>query len=98
MSATILIVDDEESILKTLAGILEDEGYKTLTAGDGVEALAVAQREVPDLVMLDIWMPRMEGLETLQRLKELYPELIVVMMSGHGTIETAVKIDQDGGV
>ena len=91
MSATILIVDDEESILKSLGGILEDEGYKPLFAGDGVEALAIAQREAPDVVMLDIWMPRMEGLETLQRLKEIHPGLIVIMMSGHGTIETAVK-------
>ncbi|HEX8960177.1 MAG TPA: sigma-54 dependent transcriptional regulator [Geobacteraceae bacterium] len=96
MSATILIVDDEENILKALAGILEDEGYRTLRAGDGVEALAVVQREVPDLVMLDIWMPRMEGLETLQRLKEIHPDLIVVMMSGHGTIETAVKSTKMG--
>ena len=91
MSATILIVDDEESILKSLGGILEDEGYKPLFAGDGVEALAIAQREAPDVVMLDIWMPRMEGLETLQKLKEIHPGLIVIMMSGHGTIETAVK-------
>ncbi|HYS44197.1 MAG TPA: sigma-54 dependent transcriptional regulator [Geobacteraceae bacterium] len=96
MSATILIVDDEESILKALGGILEDEGYKTLSAGDGIEALEVAQREAPDLVMLDIWMPRMEGLETLQRLKELCPGLVVIMMSGHGTIETAVKSTKMG--
>jgi two-component system nitrogen regulation response regulator NtrX len=96
MSATILIVDDEESILKSLGGILEDEGYKPLYAGDGIEALAVAQREAPDLVLLDIWMPRMEGLETLQRLKEINPGLIVVMMSGHGTIETAVKSTKMG--
>src|SRR5512135_2213377 len=96
MSATILIVDDEESILKSLGGILEDEGYKPLFAGDGVEALAIAQRESPDVVMLDIWMPRMEGLETLQKLKEIYPELIVIMMSGHGTIETAVKSTKMG--
>jgi two-component system, NtrC family, nitrogen regulation response regulator NtrX len=96
MSATILIVDDEESILKSLGGILEDEGYKTLCAGDGLEALAIAEREKPDLVMLDIWMPRMEGLETLQRLKQLYPGLIVIMMSGHGTIETAVKSTKMG--
>jgi two-component system nitrogen regulation response regulator NtrX len=96
MNATILIVDDEESILKSLGGILEDEGYKPLFAGDGVEALDVAQRETPDLVLLDIWMPRMEGLETLQRLKEIYPGLIVIMMSGHGTIETAVKSTKMG--
>ena len=96
MSATILIVDDEENILKSLGGILEDEGCKPLFACDGVEALEVARREAPDLVMLDIWMPRMEGLETLQRLKEIYPELIVIMMSGHGTIETAVKCTKMG--
>ena len=96
MSATILIVDDEENILKSLSGILEDEGYRTIHACDGIEALEVAQRESPDLVMLDIWMPRMEGLETLQRLKEADPSLIVVMMSGHGTIETAVKSTKMG--
>ncbi len=96
MSATILIVDDEESILKTLGGILEDEGYRVLTAGDGEAALVVAQQESPELVMLDIWMPRMEGLEALQKLKELNPELTVVMMSGHGTIETAVKSTKMG--
>ncbi|KAF0216015.1 MAG: two component sigma-54 specific Fis family transcriptional [Geobacteraceae bacterium] len=91
MSATVLVVDDEESIRTSLAGILEDEGYKTLFANDGVEALAIAGRELPDLVLLDIWMPRMDGLKTLQKLKELYPVLTVIMMSGHGTIETAVK-------
>ena len=96
MSATILIVDDEESILKALGGILEDEGYRTLYAADGIEALEVVQRETPDLVMLDIWMPRMEGLEALQRLRELHPGLVVVMMSGHGTIETAVKSTKMG--
>jgi two-component system nitrogen regulation response regulator NtrX len=58
---------------------------------DGVEALAIAGRDTPDLVLLDIWMPRMDGLETLQKLKELDPRLIVIMMSGHGTIETAVR-------
>jgi two-component system, NtrC family, nitrogen regulation response regulator NtrX len=74
-----------------LAGILEDEGYRTVSAGDGVEALASCKRELPGLVLLDIWMPRMDGLETLKCLKELYPSLNVIMMSGHGTIETAVK-------
>lgn len=91
MNETILIVDDEESIRASLGGILEDEGYRPVFAVDGVEALAVARREAPELALLDIWMPRMDGLETLQKLKELYPALIVIMMSGHGTIETAVK-------
>ncbi len=91
MSETILIVDDEESIRSSLSGILEDEGYRTRTAVDGVDALAAVQRELPDLVLLDIWMPKLDGLKTLQTMKERYPALTVVMMSGHGTIETAVK-------
>jgi two-component system, NtrC family, nitrogen regulation response regulator NtrX len=91
MTETILIVDDEEGIRTALAGILEDEGYRTVCAGDGVEALALCKRELPGLVLLDIWMPRMDGLEALKCLKELYPSLNVIMMSGHGTIETAVK-------
>jgi two-component system nitrogen regulation response regulator NtrX len=91
MTETILIVDDEEGIRSSLAGILEDEGYRTVCAPDGKEALAVCSREQPGLVLLDIWMPGMDGIETLQRLKERYPSLNVIMMSGHGTIETAVK-------
>jgi two-component system nitrogen regulation response regulator NtrX len=96
MSETILVVDDEESIRSALAGILEDEGYRTLFANDGIEALEHVQRELPDLALLDIWMPRLDGLETLQRLKQLYPALTVVMMSGHGTIETAVRATKLG--
>jgi len=91
MAQTILIVDDEESIRTSLVGILEDEGYRTLLAVDGVEALEMVQRDLPDLVLLDIWMPRLDGLETLQKLREIHPSLTVVMMSGHGTIETAVR-------
>lgn len=91
MNETILIVDDEEGIRSSLAGILEDEGYRTVCAGDGQEALAQCKRELPGLVLLDIWMPKMDGLETLKALKERYPALNVIMMSGHGTIETAVK-------
>ena len=91
MAKTILVVDDEESIRTSLAGILEDEGFRPLFAVDGLEALDVVQRELPDLVLLDIWMPRLDGLETLKKLKELHPTLTVIMMSGHGTIETAVK-------
>lgn len=96
MSETILIVDDEENIRTSLAGILEDEGYRTLSATDGAEALEIAQREAPDLVLLDIWMPGLDGMKTLQSLKELHPGLMVIMMSGHGTIETAVKSTKMG--
>ncbi|WP_298433165.1 sigma-54 dependent transcriptional regulator [Geobacter sp.] len=91
MNETILVVDDEQDIRTALAGILEDEGYRTSFAKDGVEALEKARKERPELVLLDIWMPRLDGLEALQKLRELHPSLTVVMMSGHGTIETAVR-------
>jgi len=91
MNQTILVVDDEEGIRSSLQGILEDESYQVILAVDGLDALAHLQKELPDLVLLDIWMPGIDGLETLAKIKELYPELAVVMISGHGTIETAVK-------
>ncbi|KAA0888858.1 sigma-54-dependent transcriptional regulator [Oryzomonas rubra] len=96
MSKTILIVDDEKDIRTSLTGILEDEGYTVLTAEGGVEALECAQQELPDLVLLDIWMPGMDGLETLERLKALFPQITVIMISGHGTIETAVRATKLG--
>lgn len=91
MKQTILVVDDEEGIRSSLRGILEDESYSVSLAVDGLDALASLQKDLPDLVLLDIWMPGIDGLETLERIKELYPDLAVVMISGHGTIETAVK-------
>ena len=96
MSEKILVVDDEESIRASLAGILEDENFIISFAGDGVMALEMVAKEMPDLVLLDIWMPRMDGIETLQKLKGINPELVVIMMSGHGTIETAVKSTKMG--
>src|SRR5579885_3570681 len=91
MAETILIVDDEPGILNSLGKILEDEGYEVTTCKSGAEALKLVSGEPPDLVLLDIWMPEMDGLETLKRLRELAPRVQVVMMSGHGSIETAVK-------
>lgn len=96
MSKIILVVDDEESIRISLAGILEDEGYHIVLAEDGTEALDIIREEVPDLVLLDIWMPGMDGIQTLDRIKNLFSDLTVVMMSGHGTIETAVKATRMG--
>lgn len=93
---TILIVDDEESIRQSLEGILSDEGFRTVVAANGEEALTLAQAEDPDLVLLDIWMPGIDGLETLQRLRQSRPNQLVIMMSGHGTIETAVKATRLG--
>lgn len=91
MSASILIVDDEEAIRTSLRSILEDEGYEVATAASGAEALKIYGTDPPDLMMLDIWMPEMDGLETLRRVKEFAPATQVMMMSGHGSIETAVK-------
>jgi two-component system nitrogen regulation response regulator NtrX len=91
MAESILIVDDEVSILNSLGGILEDEGYHVTVAKSGLEALKAAQAEPPDLILLDIMMPEMDGLEVLKRVRELFPKVQVVMMSGHGTIETAVR-------
>jgi two-component system nitrogen regulation response regulator NtrX len=95
-SEHILIVDDERAIQKTLRGVLEDEGYRVSVAGSAEEAVTRLQDESPDLVFLDIWMPGADGLEALAELKRIRPETAVVMISGHGTIETAVKATKLG--
>jgi UDP-3-O-acyl N-acetylglucosamine deacetylase len=86
-----LIVDDEPNILSTLAAVLADQGYRTLTTRSGSEALALYRARRPDVVLLDIWLPDRDGLETLQALRELDPAAAVIMMSGHGTTSTAVR-------
>jgi two-component system nitrogen regulation response regulator NtrX len=96
MQKTILIVDDEESICKSLGDILVDEGYDVLTALSGEEAIKILDEELPDLVLFDIWLPGIDGMEVLKTIKNLHPKLHVVMMSGHGTIETAVKATKLG--
>ncbi len=97
MPKRILIVDDEISILDSLGGILEDEGFETVRAQTGEEALARVNEAIPDLVLLDIWMPPgIDGLEVLGKIKQDYAFIPVVMMSGHGTIETAVKATRLG--
>ncbi len=93
---SILIVDDEISIRQSLEGILEDEGFETFFAATGEECLMLLQSESPDLILLDIWMPGIDGLETLKKIKQTQPQQLVVMMSGHGSIETAVKATRLG--
>jgi two-component system, NtrC family, nitrogen regulation response regulator NtrX len=95
-SEHILIVDDERAIQKSLRGVLEDEGYRVSVAGSAQEALTRLQDESPDLAFLDIWMPGTDGLEALAEFKRIRPETAVVMISGHGTIETAVKATKLG--
>ena len=93
----ILIVDDEEGIRRSLAGILSDEGFDTATAEDGERALAgLVDEGPPDLVLLDIAMPGRDGVEILVEIRDRWPDLPVVMMSGHGTVETAVRTTKSG--
>jgi|WetSurMetagenome_2_1015567.scaffolds.fasta_scaffold105505_1 two-component system, NtrC family, nitrogen regulation response regulator NtrX len=96
MSKRVLIVDDEESIRSSLERLLSYEKYKTFTAADGAAALDLAASERIDVVLLDIKMPGMDGLEVLQKLKELHPGLPVIIISGHGTISTAVDATKLG--
>jgi len=96
MARTILVVDDEASILQSLEGILSDEGFESITVKSGTEALEKIEEVMPDLVLLDIWMPGMDGIETLSRIRGVYPNVQVIMMSGHGSIETAVKATKMG--
>jgi len=96
MYPSILIVDDEPSILQSLSGLLSDEGFEITTAANGYEALKIVDFESPDLVLLDIWMPGIDGIETLKEIKKNNPHIQVIIISGHGTIETAVKATKLG--
>jgi two-component system nitrogen regulation response regulator NtrX len=93
MGPDILIVDDESDIRELVAGILQDEGYGARTARDSDDALAAIKTRRPSLVFLDIWLQgsRLDGLQLLGAVKQEHPELPVVMISGHGNIETAVS-------
>ena len=96
MSRRILVVDDEKAIRRSLGNVLEDEQYEVVLAETGEEGLERVEAEDPDLVLLDIWLPGMDGIETLTKIKERSPALPVLMMSGHGTIETAVTATKLG--
>jgi DNA-binding NtrC family response regulator len=94
--AKILIVDDETPIRRTLRDILEFEGYDVEEAVDGLECVAKVQKEKFDVIITDIKMPKMDGIEALERLQILSPETPVIMVSGHGTIDTAVEAVKKG--
>jgi two-component system nitrogen regulation response regulator NtrX len=92
----VFIVDDEEGIRESLSGIFEDEGYRVVTSGTGEDALRMIQEQVPDLVILDVWLPKMDGIQTLQEITALKLDIPVIMISGHGNIEVAVKATRMG--
>lgn len=91
MKGKILIVDDEAGILDTVSGILEDEGYTTLIANDAETAIEILDKEDVDLVFLDVWLPKMSGIEAIKRIKEKDFHIPVIMISGHGNVEVAVQ-------
>jgi two-component system nitrogen regulation response regulator NtrX len=92
----ILIVDDEPGIRQSLKGVFEDEGFPTETVSSGEECLKKIEQDAYDLVLLDIWLPGIDGLETLRRLREKSPRTHVIMISGHATIATAVSATKLG--
>jgi two-component system, NtrC family, nitrogen regulation response regulator NtrX len=96
MPATMLIVDDESGIRESLGALLRDEGYQTETVGSGEECLERLEKRSFDLVLLDVWLKKMDGLETLEQIQRQDSAPMVVMISGHGNIETAVRATKLG--
>ena len=92
MPDTILIVDDEPSIIQSLQGILIDEGFEVITADGGLKALDIIKETIPDIVLLDIWMPDIDGIETLERIRELYPSMQVIMITTRTRESTASEL------
>jgi UDP-3-O-[3-hydroxymyristoyl] N-acetylglucosamine deacetylase len=93
---TILIVDDEDKVRESVREVLGDEGYRVVDTGDATRVLELIEQEKPGLVLLDIWMPQMDGIGLLKQIKSQAPELNVVMISGHGNIHTAVTATKFG--
>ena len=93
---TILVVDDEESIRKSLVDIFTDEGYEVLTAGSGAEGVEMLRKYQPALAIIDVVLPRSDGIEILRQFKEIRPTMPVIMISGHGTIDITVKAMKAG--
>jgi UDP-3-O-[3-hydroxymyristoyl] N-acetylglucosamine deacetylase len=98
MNETILVVDDDSAVSGTIGGVLRDEGYDVVTADDGQEALRCVEAHNPDLVLLDVWMPGLDGIQVLSRIKHSHRALPVIVLSGHGNVEMAVKATRMGAV
>src|SRR6266496_3917326 len=93
---SVLIVDDESAIRESLRGVLEDEGYDVSDAESGEACLDKLAKKAVDVVLLDIWLPGMDGLQTLENIRDLENAPEVIIISGHGTIETAVRATKLG--
>lgn len=96
--ATILITDDEVNIVSGLKYAFEDEGYTVLSANNGLEAWHLVNTNAVDLVITDLRMPEMDGYELIRKISASYPMLPIIVLTGHGTIETAVETMRDGAV
>ncbi|MBN1532940.1 MAG: sigma-54-dependent Fis family transcriptional regulator [Spirochaetes bacterium] len=94
--ARILLVDDEVNIIKTISSILQDEGHVVFSSGRGGEALEFLRKNEVDLALLDIWLPDYNGIDLLEQIKGLYPETAIIMISGHGSIDIAVRSTKMG--
>src|SRR5262245_48847577 len=92
----ILIVDDDEALVKPLSGLLCDEGFSVFSTVDGREALTLVRTIAPAVILLDVWLPGMDGVETLQALQAMHADVEVIVMSGHGNIATAVYMTKLG--
>lgn len=93
---TILVVDDEDGVRESVREVLTDEGYRVVDTADGTQVLGIIREEKPELVLLDIWMPQVDGIGLLKEIKTQEPEIPVVMVSGHGNIHTAVTATKYG--
>jgi len=98
MKYTVLIVDDEDNIRLSLKGSLEDEGFYVKQASSGEDALKIIDKQDVDIVLLDIWMPGIDGIQTLQEIKKINPDLPVIIMTGHGSIDAAIKTTRLGAL
>jgi UDP-3-O-[3-hydroxymyristoyl] N-acetylglucosamine deacetylase len=96
VNSTVLVVDDEERIRSSIRGILSDEGYRVLDTGDPPRAIEIIARERPALVLLDVWMPGLDGIELLRQIKQESPATPVIMISGHANIQNAVAATRLG--
>src|SRR5215470_76855 len=92
----ILIVDDDEALVKSLSGLLCGEGFNVSSTADGREALTLVHTVTPAIILLDVWLPGMDGVETLQALQAMHADVEVIVMSGHGNIATAVHMTKLG--